>query len=94
MAIIFAVIFVLGIALLVLGLLKDRKYSERRKLLKKSDKEININGNSLRVCMMDDVDILVWKGATKKAENRIKKYGANDTQAQQIIASWNEIVGL
>ena len=94
MAIIFAVIFVLGIALLVLGLLKDRKYSERRKLLKKSEKEITINGNSLRVCMMDDVDILVWKGATKKAENRIKKYGANDTQAQQIIASWNEIVGL
>lgn len=91
----FVGMLVLGIVLLVAGLTIDGKYGSRRKALKKSDRTININGNVLSVSMLDDIDILVWKGQTDKAAKRLTKYyGANPQQADEIIASWNQIVGI
>ncbi len=95
MVFVFVGMFVLGLVLLIAGLAIDGKYGSRRKALKQSDRTININGNVLSVSMLDDIDILVWKGKADKAAKRLTKYyGANPQQAEQIISGWNQMVGI
>lgn len=90
------IMFVLGVPMLGYGIFGDRKYSARRKQLKKmSNVTVNINGVNFYVGRMESVDRNIWSGKYDKAKKELMvAFKASEADADRIIAEWNQITGI
>ena len=90
------IMFVLGVPMLGYGIFGDRKYSARRKQLKKmSNVTVNINGVNFYVERMESVDRNIWSGKYDKAKKELMvAFKASEADADRIIAEWNQITGI
>lgn len=90
------IMFVLGVPMLGYGIFGDRKYSARRKQLKKmSNVTVNINGVNFYVGRMESVDRNIWSGKYDKAKKELMvAFKASEADAERIIAEWNQITGI
>lgn len=86
----------LGAVLFLYGIFGDRKYSARRKQLKKiSNVTVNINGVNYYVERMESVDRNIWSGKYDKAKKELMEvFKASEADADRIIAEWNQITGI